>query len=105
MGAGQQSCWQAKTLSHALLYASNQATPCDGFEAGVHVALSCCTAAASPNRVFCVCDAGQGGSATLIALGTDAAVDAFCSGKAVVGDDVSFSLGGSGEGLAPLRIV
>mmetsp|Transcript_6107 Transcript_6107/g.17489 ORF Transcript_6107/g.17489 Transcript_6107/m.17489 type:complete len:299 (+) Transcript_6107:190-1086(+) len=39
--------------------------------------------------------AGRGGSATLIALGTDAAVDAFCSGKAVLGDDMSFSLGGN----------
>lgn len=39
--------------------------------------------------------AGVGGNATLIALGTDAAVDAFCEGKAVMGDDVSFSLGGS----------
>lgn len=40
--------------------------------------------------------AGVGGNSTLIALGTDAAVDAFCEGKAVMGDDVSFSLGGSG---------
>lgn len=39
--------------------------------------------------------AGVGGNATLIALGTDAAVDAFCDGKAVMGDDISFSLGGS----------
>lgn len=39
--------------------------------------------------------AGVGGNATLIALGTDAAVDAFCKGKAVLGDDISFSLGTS----------
>jgi hypothetical protein len=37
--------------------------------------------------------AGAGGSSTLIALGTDAAVEAFCSGKAVLGDDFSLSLG------------
>jgi hypothetical protein len=37
--------------------------------------------------------AGAGGSSTLIALGTDAAVEAFCSGKAVLGDDLSLSLG------------
>ena len=36
---------------------------------------------------------GAGGSSTLIALGTDAAVEAFCSGKAVLGDDFSLSLG------------
>lgn len=45
--------------------------------------------------------AGAGGSSTLIALGTDGAVEAFCSGKAVLGDDFSLSLGAAPNPACP----